>query len=307
MKHLLVRAIAVIGLSSLLFVNIATAVETTTTDPYTDDPSITVTLEGSLNVDGKAELSWNQYEGSNFLWYKVVHSQTNMEAVYPTDSYVEAKSDVTMTTYTHADVPAGTNYYRVCVITDANLRGCSNTVTLVKESSEVVTFDDIASHWSKTYVEDLATKGVVEGRDGNFEPDAPIYRAEAVKLVLVGLSFQEVECDPSIFPDTEVGDWFCGIVTKAYLKGVIQGDDGYFYPARNITRAEAVKILLKTKGIEPPALDADPFPDVPKTEWYAGYAYKAKVLGYVEGIDGKFEPNKEITRAELAKIVSLAS
>jgi len=61
------------------------------------------------------------------------------------------------------------------------------------------------------------------------------------------------------------------------------------------------------KGIEPPELSENPFPDVPYAEWFAGYVYKAKIMGYVEGDNGYFKPDKDISRAELAKIVSLAS
>ncbi|MBU1446173.1 S-layer homology domain-containing protein [Patescibacteria group bacterium] len=278
-------------------------------DPYTDDETIVITLEGSLNDLGKAELSWTGYEGGDLKWYKVVHSQTNAEAVYPTDGYIAVYSDPTVTEYTHTDVPAGTNYYRVCVITDSDMRGCSNTVTLEKEvaTAEPATFADTEGHWAQAYIEDLATKNVVEGTDGMFEPNKNVLRAEATKMVIIGLGFEETTCDATIFPDLNSGDWFCGVVTIAYKKGILTGDGGKLYPARNMTRAEAVKILLETKGITPPAVTENPFSDVNKDAWYAPYVYKASILGYVEGTNGMFEPNREITRAELAKIVSLAS
>lgn len=284
-----------------------TTKDTTTSDPYTDDETIEVTLTGALNSLGKAELSWNEYGNGDLKWYKIVHSQTNQDAKYPMDGYVEVYSDASMTSYTHTSVPEGTNYYRVCVITDDDRRGCSNTLTLQKGASTLPTFTDVETHWSKEYVEDLAADGVVEGRDGNFEPDKPVLRAEAIKMVMIGLGFEEVSCDATIFPDLNPGDWFCGIVTKAYLKGVVKGDDGMLYPGRNINRAEAVKVLLMVKGINPPEMDTNPFSDVDPAAWYASYAYKAKVLGYIDGVDGNFEPDRDITRAELAKIVSLAS
>ena len=274
-------------------------------DPYTDDETIVVTLEGSLNDIGNTLLEWSMYEGGDLKWYKIVHSQENPEAYYPVDGYIEVYSDPATTMYKHTSVPAGVNYYRVCVITTDDRRGCSNTVTLEKAATE--TFPDVETHWAKEYVDDLASNGIVEGVDGMYEPEKPTVRAEAVKLIMLGAGFEGVECDESIFPDLKVGDWFCGIVTKAYVKAVIQGDNGYLYPARNITRAEALKALLKAKGIDPPEVTEDPFPDVKASEWYAKYDYKAFILGYVEGVaDGNFEPNRDITRAELAKIVSLS-
>jgi len=286
--------------------------EETVTDPYTDDETIAVTLDGALNDAGEVELSWTAYEGGDLKWYKVVHSQTNAEAVYPTDGYIEVYSDPSITEYIHTDVPEGTSYYRICVITDSDMRGCSNTVTIENGEegviSETAVFVDTEGHWAESYINDLAEKNVIEGTaEGTFEPNRNVLRAEAVKMVLLGLEIGETTCDATIFPDLNTGDWFCGVVTKAYKKGIISGDGGKLYPARNMTRAEAVKTLLVSKGITPPEVTENPFSDVNKDTWYAPYIYKASILGYVEGSNGKFEPNREITRAELAKIVSLAS
>lgn len=274
-------------------------------DPYTNDETIEITLTGELNDLGKADLQWTMYEGEDLKWYKIVHSLTNAEAYYPADGYIEVYSDSAKITYTHTSVPEGTNYYRVCVITDDNRRGCSNTVILEKgEGTVAASFSDVETHWAKEYIEDLADKGIVEGyEDGSFNPDGKVKRAEAIKMIM---NNQEKECDASLFPDLYADQWFCGVVTKAYFIGAVQGDDGMLYPEREMSRAEAVRVLLSVQGITPPEIDTDPFGDVSKTQWYAGYVYKASVLGYVEGEDGMFYPDRPISRAELAKIVSLA-
>lgn len=310
MKQILTRTIAAFALSSLLFASVASAVvKESTNDPYTDDETISITLNGELTSEGKAALTWTKYEGGDLKWYKVVHSQTNDAAYYPADGYIYVASDFTTTSYTHTNVPEGTNYYRVCVITTDDRRGCSNTVTLEKGAATTTsTFEDIpADHWAKEYIEDLASKGIVEGRNGNFEPESPINRAEAIKLVMYGAGLGGSSCNSEIFPDLNQDDWFCDVVTKAFNKGIVSGDQGYLYPGREITRAEAVKILLKAKGIEPPVLTENPFDDVYYEDWYAGYVYKAFKLGYVMGVGNNlFEPNRNITRAEMAKIVDLA-
>ncbi len=283
--------------------------KTDSNDPYTDDENIQITLTGDLNDMGKAELNWTQYDGQDLKWYKIVHSQTKTEPYYPVDGYVGVYSDVTKTSYTHADVPEGMNYYRVCVITDDNLRGCSNTVTLNKGTDEETTakeFPDIEGHWAEPYIEDLASEGVVEGRGDYFEPNEPVLKAEAIKMIMEGMGFAPVTCDPNIFPDLSDEKWYCGIATKAYKKGVVQGENGYLHGEKNINRAEAIKILMMVKGVEAPELSENPFPDVPYKEWFAGYAYKAKIMGLIEGVEGMFQPGRDITRAELAKIVSMA-
>ncbi len=45
------------------------------------------------------------------------------------------------------------------------------------------------------------------------------------------------------------------------------------------------------------------FPDVPTGEWFDGAAHWAKGAGIINGIDGKFAPEKYVTRAELAVIL----
>ncbi|MFC1616278.1 S-layer homology domain-containing protein [Patescibacteria group bacterium] len=283
-----------------------------TSDGYTDDSSVAVTLSHEVDQNGGVYLSWNEYTGGDLKWYKVVHSTTNSEPYYPNDGYVKVYTDSADTSYTHTDVKEGRNYYSVCVITTDNLRGCSNVVKVDKEGTTVATavpaFPDTEDHWADGYIKDLADDGVVEGRDGNYEPDEPVLRAEAVKMILVALDVSEAECDTSLFPDMDMSDWFCPIITKAYILEIIEGEDGQLYPGRNISRAEAVKVLIVALGIDPAEITENPFPDVDSDEWYARYAYKAKIKGFISGTDeGMFEPARDITRAEMAKIVSLAS
>jgi len=306
MEHAFLRGLAIVSLSSLLFIQIAQATVTEETqDPYTDDPSIQITLSGELSL-GNAVLQWTKYEGGDLKWYKVVHSQSNAAPYYPNDGFIQVYSDPDTINYTHENVLTGTNYYRVCVITNDDRRGCSNTVTINNGTGEAI-FADTENHWAKPYVKELYNDGVVVGRDGNFEPDEPVLRSEAIKIILLALSFEPAACDATIFLDLEATDWFCGVVTKAYILDFIEGVNGNLLPLKNITRAEAAKILLKAKGFEAPTVENPPFSDVDPSAWYAGWVYKASVLGYVEGSNGNFEPDREISRAELAKIVVLAS
>ena len=42
--------------------------------PYTDDPAVAVTLTGDLDDSGYAALSWDEYQGGDLKWYKIVHT-----------------------------------------------------------------------------------------------------------------------------------------------------------------------------------------------------------------------------------------
>ena len=78
-----------------------------------------------------------------------------------------------------------------------------------------------------------------------------------------------------------------------------------FQPFKEITRAEALKIVFQGFNIVVPEKARDiPFSDVSTKDWYAPYvsaAAKAKIIkGYG---DGTFQPNESIRRSEAIKII----
>jgi len=167
-------------------------------------------------------------------------------------------------------------------------------------------FPDTKNHWAREYVNTLAELDIVKGIDGNFVPDNNVLRSEALKMIMYAYDKKGDICDTNAFTDVKTGEWFCEIATKAKKMRIIDGIDGKFLPKRNVTRAEAVKILIETRGDIMSMVSLNPFPDVNKDAWHAKYIYHAKRLGIASGIDGKFEPDRPITRAELAKIISIS-
>lgn len=99
-------------------------------------------------------------------------------------------------------------------------------------------------------------------------------------------------------------------ITYLNSEGVLNGfADGTFKPDQKLNRAEALKILILGSGVSIEGTPAqNPFPDVPKSEWYASYVAKGKSLGIVKGTsDGLFEPTRTINRAEALKITIAAN
>lgn len=91
-------------------------------------------------------------------------------------------------------------------------------------------------------------------------------------------------------------------------KGIISGyEDGTFKPDNKINRAEALKIVLLSAGIEGQSEQEINFPDVSDGDWFSGYVKKAVETGLVEGYeDGTFKPANNINIAESLKIILLA-
>lgn len=97
--------------------------------------------------------------------------------------------------------------------------------------------------------------GIIEGYPApeisesarSFRPDAPVTRAEALKILLAAsqLTVHTSSSDASFsFSDVTESDWFALVVQKAVQLQLIEGyEDGTFRPSASITRAEAAKLI----------------------------------------------------------------
>lgn len=186
---------------------------------------------------------------------------------------------------------------------DSGLQNCSN--------SAADKFSDISkTHWANCYISQLVDLGVIDGyADGTFRPDYNITRAELTKIALLTNGYQPTteseKWDPR-FPDVEPNTWQAAYINTAHQLGIIHGyNDGTFRPDAPVTRAEAVKILLRSAGLGTESVDVVLYPDVPQSSWYYPYVAYATLNEIVDGfVDGRFGPNEYITRAEAAKIAA---
>ena len=99
------------------------------------------------------------------------------------------------------------------------------------------------------------TTNILKGYpDGSLRPDAPVNRAEAVKIILETSKLNpfEEEFDLPNFPDIGTGAWFAPYVDLALTYQLVNGyPDGTFKPDQPITRAEAAKIIYFTILVNP--------------------------------------------------------
>ena len=99
--------------------------------------------------------------------------------------------------------------------------------------------------------------------------------------------------------DTGVSGWLNTKDHMAYLAGY---PDGAFGPDRNMTRAEAAQMfynLLLDKDVTTTVT----FADVDDGAWYAEAVHTLASLGILNGVgDGRYEPERAITRAEFTAI-----
>ncbi|GAA3403014.1 S-layer homology domain-containing protein [Paenibacillus hodogayensis] len=119
-----------------------------------------------------------------------------------------------------------------------------NSVYTVIEHSK--SFSDIATHWAKADIEQLAGKLIIDGvTDTTFQADRNITRAEFAALVVRSLGLSPVS-GTAKFNDVKSVDWFAGVVGAAAQAGIVNGyEDGSFRPQAQITREELAAMVVR--------------------------------------------------------------
>jgi len=152
----------------------------------------------------------------------------------------------------------------------ALLSGC---ITLAEDYERIsVSFTDLPSTarpredpgktLRRRVVYTAVREGIVEGyEDGSFRPDAPVNRAEALKILL---ATTKLEALPEVvvpqFADVDTDAWFAQYVNRALRYDIISGykdpssgsgQVALFKPENQITRAEAAKLIYLLMLINP--------------------------------------------------------
>lgn len=183
----------------------------------------------------------------------------------------------------------------------------TNSTYLVLQNP--VTFQDIASHWSKGDVESLAAQMIVTGRtEQTFVPNAPVTRAEFAALVVRALGLSADAASGS-FQDVASSDWYAGAIQAAVDADIINGyTDGTFKPNRTITREEMAVMAynaLEYAGYNPVDAAKAHFSDASAIgAWSQAAVYELAALDILNG-DPKqrFNPESNATRGESAAVL----
>lgn len=105
------------------------------------------------------------------------------------------------------------------------------------------------------------------------------------------------------FIDVAADSWYCANVQYAVAKGLFQGVTATeFRPSGQMTRGMAAMVLYRVAGA-PPVSYAPLFTDVPEDRWYAPAAVWAGQNQIDAGAEGRFRPNEDVTRQELAAML----
>lgn len=137
---------------------------------------------------------------------------------------------------------------------------------------------------------------------GNYSKSQTVsFEVKKLEADIVYCDMQDHKDHVSVLAMTEMG----------VMSGTKIGNETYFMPDKAVSRVDFVAMLINAIGQSTPenVLDTgfDDDDEIPQS--MKGYVKKAREMGLVEGsvnADGEylFEPNREITRAEAALIVS---
>lgn len=173
-----------------------------------------------------------------------------------------------------------------------------------------VSFSDLeAGSWYEDYVRFLAKRDIVKGygSSGLFDPNRPVSRQEAAKVIALAASLDLNEALPT-FPDLDPSSEMAPHIAALAAKGAVRGfPDGSFRPQDSLKRGHAAKILVLALGLkagnmvtEIQGLPLDP----ELREAIQILASNGLIKGY--GQTGLFKPDQVLTQTELSKILALS-
>lgn len=199
--------------------------------------------------------------------------------------------------------------------TSGNLARAS--VEIPAATDNVSPFADTAGHWAAGYADYLYDRGISKGSPGAngtllFDPASNITRGDFVTMLMrwMGTDLSQYTGVTLPFADASaIQPWAVDAVKAAYSLGIFTGSGAgdVLYANANdpITRAQAMTLLgrVQPKGYAPSGerfLDQDAIPD-----WAADHVSVLVGQGVVNGFGGYVRPNDPITRAEVAKVLTV--
>ena len=132
--------------------------------------------------------------------------------------------------------------------------------------------------------------------DGSLRPTQAVSRAEFTNMVIRLLGLDKVSLDASFdgFSDVGSGYWAYDNIAIAYTLGIISAsEEGLFYPEKNVTLQQAIKMLVCALGYGLPAEQ--------KGGWPSGYIVTAGSLNLMKKL--KIGMEQELDRQNAALLL----
>ena len=165
-------------------------------------------------------------------------------------------------------------------------------------------FSDVNGHWAQATIEELAGKGIINGKeDGRYDPNGQVTRAEFTKLLMciAGSDYTAEDGELKDVPETA---WYNPYIYASLARSVFtlnEINDDNFQPEGAADRETVAVWAVRLLGIEGEQTST-PFADNSAISNKTGVA-TAYNNGIIEGDNGNFRPKDTLTRAEAATII----
>jgi len=169
---------------------------------------------------------------------------------------------------------------------------------------KAIQLTDVNSHWAEQSIRAMSQQGIVQGySDFTFRPDTPVTKFEAIMMIAKASGFNGT-FDANHSWDDSVPQWMRDCLNYAVNKGILSESDAADFkgwvPAK---RYEVAVWASKAMNLE--QYDRLSYQDLSEIPEYArpciGGLFRSR---YMVGYSGNvFQPNKPITRAELAVVL----
>ena len=184
------------------------------------------------------------------------------------------------------------------------------TVSLLTVGTGAVepTYGDTAGHWAESSIERWSGHGIVQGSNGEFDPNGQLTCAQ-LATILANLLKLPAAKDAG-FTDNAADAWYYDAINRCVAAGIIKGNgDGTVSPMAPIARERAMVMLGRALGVEPIANpDLSKYQDSAKVAPYAQGMIAAMIeAGIISGVGGnQLAPTDEINRASAVTILDRA-
>lgn len=183
-----------------------------------------------------------------------------------------------------------------------------------EEPEVTVSFTDIDNTWAKTYIEALASKGIVKGKTADtFAPNDKMTRGQFALVIARALELPKQDAEGTFSDVTKEMTTIVQEVEAASRAGIINGDNGKFNPNAEITRQQMATMIIRAIEYKDATVLENVksdivFADAAQINDYAKSSVAlAAGLGIIDGneVKGKkmFDPKMGATRAHAVKMV----
>lgn len=186
------------------------------------------------------------------------------------------------------------------------------TITVGLTNAEAKSFKDVKQGtWYYDDIDYLSSKNYINGyTDGTFQPNAYVTRAQAAKIIAnvvedLGVPYERRYVES--FSDVKFQNWAHPYVSRAYANQIVSGvGNGKYNPDENVTRAQIAAMIDRAFQLDVEIQDTH-FSDLNEDAWYYENVQKLYSAGLAKGSEGKYAPEENLTRAQIAAFVVRAT